>query len=112
MKFIGVIALAALPFTAFAGSVSVEKNQNVARSADEIVSVLTDYENTCDQGCTYFVKGLKETKVIEISDDLYSGSGLNPLVTPNNLSLTQLCEMKMELLWFHLPIPLLKKLVN
>ncbi len=47
-----------------AAELTTEKSAVFAKSPAEIISVLTDYENTCDSGCKYTVKGLEETKVI------------------------------------------------
>ena len=66
----GVLLLTASWFsaTALAGSLSVSKQGVVERPAEEVLSVLTDYENTCDSGCTYYVKGLKETQVVSLTE--------------------------------------------
>ena len=32
------------------------------------MDILVDYENTCNEGCTYRVKGLSETRVLEKTD--------------------------------------------
>jgi hypothetical protein len=52
----------------FAAEAETSRTGAFDKSPDDILDVLTDYENTCDSGCRYSLPGLKETKVQSTDD--------------------------------------------
>ncbi len=55
--------------TANAASVSVSKSKQSFRSPEEILGALKDHENSCEAGCTYYVKGLKQSKIVRSDNE-------------------------------------------
>ena len=70
MRVAGFLLMGLLySLNANAGEFTVVKDQNFAISPVEILDILVDYENSCDEGCAYRVKGLTETKVLEKTEN-------------------------------------------
>jgi hypothetical protein len=55
--------------SSFAAEAEASRTGSFDKSPQEILDVLTDFENTCDSGCRYSLPGLKETKVLSADDD-------------------------------------------
>ena len=67
--FLVLAPLLCLSIEANAAEVVVEVSSTTRHSPKAILDAVTDYENACDNGCKYRVKGLKETKVLEDDGD-------------------------------------------
>ncbi len=66
MKVLLSLALGiGLQTVAHASVVEVKREQKVSKNPTELYQVLTAYDETCDTGCKYRVKGLQESKLIE-----------------------------------------------
>lgn len=50
--------------SASGASVSVQRSKLSQRPLSEIIEGLRDYDNICEQGCKYSVKGLRQSKLV------------------------------------------------
>ena len=67
--FLVLAPLLCLSLGAHAAEVGVEVSSRTHHSPEAILEAVTDYDNACDNGCKYRIKGLQETKVLEDDGD-------------------------------------------